>query len=205
MAKSNGFNLNLPSLDDLFTTEAEREDAKLEKVVLLTPEEISDFPNHPFQVRMDDAMKEMVQSVRENGVLVPALVRPKEGGGYEMVSGHRRKRAAELAGLQEISHRVSLGTDVFGNITRMDNALNGLEQRLESNREALERTKEQMETAKIEAEKPFPREGELREKSQRLAELTKLLKLDEKDRELLDSAPEEGDDVPTRKAACRER
>lgn len=102
MAKNNGLNLNLPSLDDLFTTEAEREDAKLEKVVLLPSEEISEFPNHPFQVRMDDAMKEMAQSVRENGVLVPALVRPKEGGGYEMVSGHRRKRAAELAGLQEI-------------------------------------------------------------------------------------------------------
>ncbi len=102
MAKNNGYNLNLPSLDDLFTTEAEREDAKLEKMVLLPPEDISEFPNHPFQVRMDDAMKEMAQSVRENGVLVPALVRPKEGGGYEMVSGHRRKRAAELAGLQEI-------------------------------------------------------------------------------------------------------
>lgn len=102
MAKNNGLNLNLPSLDDLFTTEAEREDAKLEKVVLLPPEEISEFPNHPFQVRMDDAMKEMAQSVRENGVLVPALVRPKVGGGYEMVSGHRRKRAAELAGLREI-------------------------------------------------------------------------------------------------------
>ena len=102
MAKNSGFNLNLPSLDDLFTTEAEREDANLEKVVLLPPEEISEFPNHPFQVRMDDAMKEMAQSVRENGVLVPALVRPKEGGGYEMVSGHRRKRAAELAGLREI-------------------------------------------------------------------------------------------------------
>ena len=104
-----------------------------------------------------------------------------------------------------LSHRVSLGTDVFGNITRLDNALNSLEQRLESSREALERTKEQMETAKAESGKPFPREQELREKSQRLAELTKLLKLDEKDRELLDSAPEEGDDVPTRKAACRER
>ncbi len=102
MAKNNGYNLNLPSLDDLFTTEAERADAKLEKVVLLPPEDISEFPNHPFQVRMDDAMQEMAQSVRENGVLVPALVRPKEGGGYEMVSGHRRKRAAELAGLQEI-------------------------------------------------------------------------------------------------------
>lgn len=102
MAKNNGYNLNLPSLDDLFTTEAERADAKLEKVVLLPPEDISEFPNHPFQVRMDDAMQEMAQSVRENGVLVPALVRLKEGGGYEMVSGHRRKRAAELAGLQEI-------------------------------------------------------------------------------------------------------
>lgn len=102
MAKNSDFNLNLPSLDDLFTTQAEREDAKLEKVVLLPPEEISEYPNHPFQVRMDNAMKEMVQSVRENGVLVPALVRPKEGCSYEMVSGHRRKRAAELAGLKVI-------------------------------------------------------------------------------------------------------
>ena len=104
-----------------------------------------------------------------------------------------------------LSHRVPLGTDVFGNITRLDNALNSLEQFLGSYRGALERTKEQLKTAKTEAEKPFDREAELREKSQRLAELTKLLKLDEKDRELLDSAPEEGDDVPTRKAACRER
>ena len=123
MAKSNGFNLNLPSLDDLFTTEAEREDAKLEKVVLLTPEEISDFPNHPFQVRMDDAMKEMVQSVRENGVLVPALVRPKEGGGYEMVSGHRRKRAAELAGLQEIPCIVRNLTDDQAIVIMVDSNL----------------------------------------------------------------------------------
>lgn len=104
-----------------------------------------------------------------------------------------------------LSHRVSLGTDVFGNITRLDNALNGLEQRLESNREALERTKEQMAVAKAESDKTFPREQELREKSQRLAELTKLLKLDEKDRELLDSAPDEGEIAPTRKVAERER
>ncbi len=104
-----------------------------------------------------------------------------------------------------LSHRVSLGTDVFGNITRLDNALNGLEQRLESNREALERTKEQMAVAKTEAEKPFPREQELRKKSQRLAELTKLLKLDEKDRELLDSAPDEGEEAPARKVVGRER
>ena len=104
-----------------------------------------------------------------------------------------------------LTHRVPLGTDVFGNITRLDNALNSLEQRLESNREALERTKEQMKTAKTEAEKPFPREGELKEKSQRLAELTKLLKLGEKDRELLDSAPEEGEVAPTRKVVGRDR
>ena len=123
MAKNNGYNLNLPSLDDLFTTEAEREDAKLEKVVLLPPEEISEFPNHPFQVRMDDAMQEMAQSVRENGVLVPALVRPKEGGGYEMVSGHRRKRAAELAGLQEIPCIVRDLTDDQAIIIMVDSNL----------------------------------------------------------------------------------
>ena len=104
-----------------------------------------------------------------------------------------------------LSHQVFLGTDVFGNITRLDNALNSLEQRLESSRDALERTKEQMAVAKAESEKPFPREGELREKSQRLAELTKLLKLDEKDRELLDSAPEEGENAPMREVVGRER
>ena len=104
-----------------------------------------------------------------------------------------------------LTHRVPLGTDVFGNITRLDNALNSLEQRLESSRETLERTKEQMETAKTEAEKSFPREGELREKSQRLAELTKLLKLDEKDRELLDAVPDEGEEAPSRKVVGRER
>ena len=123
MAKNSGFNLNLPSLDDLFTTESERADAKLEKVVLLPPEDISEFPNHPFQVRMDEAMKEMVQSVRENGVLVPALVRPKEGGGYEMVSGHRRKRAAELAGLQEIPCIVRNLTDDQAIVIMVDSNL----------------------------------------------------------------------------------
>lgn len=123
MAKNSGFNLNLPSLDDLFTTEAEREDAKQEKVVLLPAEEISEFPNHPFQVRMDDAMKEMAQSVRENGVLVPALVRPKVGGGYEMVSGHRRKRAAELAGLREIPCIVRNLTDDQAIVIMVDSNL----------------------------------------------------------------------------------
>ena len=123
MAKNNGYSLNLPSLDDLFTTEESRSEAKLERVYLLDTEEISDFPNHPFQVRMDEAMKEMVQSVRENGVLVPALVRPKESGGYEMVSGHRRKRAAELAGLREIPCIVRNLTDDQAIIIMVDSNL----------------------------------------------------------------------------------
>ena len=102
MAKSNGLNFNLPSVDDLFSTEEERAEARLEKVVNLSPSEISDFPNHPFKVRMDAAMQEMTESVKQYGVLVPALVRPKPEGGYEMVAGHRRKTAADLAGLAEI-------------------------------------------------------------------------------------------------------
>ena len=104
-----------------------------------------------------------------------------------------------------LSHTVALGTDIHGNITRLDNALNGMETRLQECRERLENTKGQMEAAKVEAEKPFPRAEELWEKSKRLAELTKLLKMDEKDRELLDSSPDEGDEPPERKVAGLER
>jgi len=89
--------LNLPSADDLFSTQEERDNAKLERVMELSLSEISDFPNHPFKVRMDAEMQEMAESVKQYGVLVPGLVRPKEGGGYEMVAGHRRKTASELA------------------------------------------------------------------------------------------------------------
>ena len=89
-------------LDDLFSTDESRAEAQLEKVVTLNPADISDFPNHPFKVRMDEEMLQMVESIKQHGVLVPALVRPKEKGRYEMVSGHRRKCAAELAELSEI-------------------------------------------------------------------------------------------------------
>lgn len=78
-------------LDDLFSTDESRAESQFEKVVTLNPAEISDFPNHPFKVKQDDAMAEMVESVRKYGVLVPALVRPKENGGYEMVAGHQAK------------------------------------------------------------------------------------------------------------------
>ena len=87
-------NLKLPSADDLFSTQDERDDAQRERVIDLPLSEISDFPNHPFKVRMDTEMQEMSESVRQYGVLVPGLVRPKEGGGYEMVAGHRRKTAS---------------------------------------------------------------------------------------------------------------
>lgn len=98
MAKNNALNFNLPSVDDLFSTEESRAEAKLERIVNLNPSEISNFPNHPFKVRMDSEMLELIDSVKQHGILLPALVRPKPEGGYEMVSGHRRKKAAELAG-----------------------------------------------------------------------------------------------------------
>ena len=88
----------LTSVDSLFTTQAQRDEAPLETVVQLPTEQISDFHNHPFKVLMDDKMAELVDSVRQYGILVPAIVRPAPDGGYQMVAGHRRKRASELAG-----------------------------------------------------------------------------------------------------------
>ena len=99
MVKNSASNL-LTSVDSLFTTQSERDEAKRETVIMLSPSEISDFPNHPFKVKMDESMTEMVESVKQYGVLLPALVRPKPDGGYEMVSGHRRKRASEIAGCE---------------------------------------------------------------------------------------------------------
>ena len=97
--KNSASNL-LTSVDSLFTTQSERDEAKRETVMMLSPAEISDFPNHPFKVRMDESMTEMVESVKQYGVLLPALIRPKPDGGYEMVSGHRRKRASGIAGCE---------------------------------------------------------------------------------------------------------
>ena len=123
MARNSALNFNLPSADDLFSTEEERAEARLEKVVNLSPAEISDFPNHPFKVRMDAAMQEMAESVKQYGVLVPTLVRPKRSGGYEMVAGHRRKKAADLAGLAEIPCIVRQLTDDEATIIMVDSNL----------------------------------------------------------------------------------
>ena len=98
MAKSREIKMPLPAADDLFSTQEQRDEAKRETVMDIPLEKISDFPNHPFKVKMDESMGEMIESIRQYGVLVPALVREKPEGGYEMVAGHRRKFASELAG-----------------------------------------------------------------------------------------------------------
>ena len=110
-------------LDDLFSTDESRAEAQLEKVVTLNPADISDFPSHPFKVKQDEAMAEMVDSVKQYGVLVPALVRPKADGGYEMVAGHRRKCAATLAGITEMPCIVRNLTDDEATIIMVDSNL----------------------------------------------------------------------------------
>ena len=102
MAKKNDITLNLPPVDDLFSTQEERDDAKKEKVMNIPLVDISDFPDHPFHVKQDEQMQSMVDSVLQYGVLVPALVRPMPDGTYQMIAGHRRKMASMLAGLEEM-------------------------------------------------------------------------------------------------------
>ena len=96
--KGNGRKIELASVDDLFSTEASRTDARREKVLEVPLSELHPFKNHPFRVRDDEAMLETAESVRQYGVLVPAIARPDPNGGYELIAGHRRRRASELAG-----------------------------------------------------------------------------------------------------------
>lgn len=97
--KMYGQNIHLPSLDNLFSSESDRQDAKLEKVQNLQLSELFPFKDHPFQIRDDEEMQKMVDSIKDHGVLTPAIVRPRPEGGYELVSGHRRHRGCTLAGL----------------------------------------------------------------------------------------------------------
>lgn len=114
---------DLLSVDSLFTTQAEREEEQKEKVVELPLNEISDFANHPFKVRMDADMMDLVESVRQYGVLVPSLVRPKPEGGYEAVAGHRRKMASELAGKATMPCIIRDLTDEEATIIMVDSNL----------------------------------------------------------------------------------
>ena len=122
MAKSNASEM-LTSLDSLFTTQEQRDEAKRDSVQDIPISQISDFPEHPFKVKQDEAMLEMAESVRQYGVLVPGLVRQLEAGSYQMVSGHRRKLASELAGRDTIPCIVRDLTDDEAVIIMVDSNL----------------------------------------------------------------------------------
>ena len=100
--RKSDFTLSTKSLDDLFSTQEERDEAKLAKIYDIPLELIDDFPDHPFKVRDDEDMTQLVESIKERGVITPATVTQKEDGRYELVSGHRRKRACELAGFETL-------------------------------------------------------------------------------------------------------
>ena len=113
----------LTSVDSMFTTQEERDNAQRSYVTDLPTAEISDFPDHPFKVRMDESMTELADSVKERGVLSPVLVRPLPDGGYQMVAGHRRKMAAELAGLPTVPCIIRELTDDEAIIIMVDSNL----------------------------------------------------------------------------------
>jgi len=113
----------LPSIDDLFTTQEERDSVDLEKVIHININEIDDFPEHPFKVIVNDEMNEMVDSIKQKGVLVPTIVRKKENGRYEMISGHRRKKASELLGMETVPCIVRDLTDEEATIIMVDSNL----------------------------------------------------------------------------------
>lgn len=108
------------SLDDLFTIQKERDEADLEKVVEIEISSIDDFPNHPFKVINNDDMEQMVESIKENGVLLPVIVRKKDNDRYEMISGHRRKFASKLAKLEKIPCIIKELTDEEATIIMVD-------------------------------------------------------------------------------------
>ena len=113
----------LTSVDDLFTTQEERDEAKRETIMEIPLSQISDFPNHPFKVKMDESMSDLVESVKSYGVLSPVIVRPKDNGEYEMIAGHRRKRASKLAGKNSIKCIVQDVTDDEAIILMVDSNL----------------------------------------------------------------------------------
>ena len=106
MAKSRGSKIELTAYDDLFETDESRAEANLSKIREIPIAEIDEFPDHPFKVLMDEDMEQLVDSVRRSGVMTPATVRQKEDGRYELISGHRRKKACELAGLETLKCEV---------------------------------------------------------------------------------------------------
>lgn len=121
--KEKEIRIHLPKIDDIFKSNEQLEDEKLDKVRIIPVDKIDDFPNHPFKILVNDEMQEMVDSIKEKGVLVPTIVRQKEDGRYEMISGHRRKKASELAKLDTIPCIVRNLTDDEATIIMVDSNL----------------------------------------------------------------------------------
>ena len=115
--------ISLTSYDDLFETDESREDLKRERLMEIPISQICDFPDHPYKVKDDESMMELVESIRTRGLIQPVLVRPLENGKYEMVSGHRRKRAFELANIEKIPARVMELTRDEANLSMVDSNL----------------------------------------------------------------------------------
>ena len=121
MSKKSINDIRVPTYDDLFTNEEQRQEAKLEKIMEVPVEDIQEFKNHPFRVRNDEQMSELVKSISENGILVPVLIRPHPNGhGYEMISGHRRMNAAMVNGQEKIQAIVRELTDDQATIIMVD-------------------------------------------------------------------------------------
>ena len=132
MAKNNELDFNLPSVDDLFEPAQGKDLGELKKIIPIKIKDISDFPNHPFRVVDDEKMNDMVKSVQERGIMFPAIVRPKADGCYEMISGHRRKRACELAQIDEIPCIIRNLTDEEATIFMVDTNIQQREEILPS-------------------------------------------------------------------------
>ena len=107
MARHSAANIELSAFDDLFETDESRADLKRERLIEIPATEIQDFPEHPYQVRDDESMMELVESIKEKGLINPVMVRPLPDGKYEMIAGHRRKRACEIAGIETVMARVT--------------------------------------------------------------------------------------------------
>lgn len=132
MSKNSELKFNLPSVDDLFEPVQGKDVLDIKKIIPIPIKDITDFPEHPFKVIDDDRMQDMVKSVKENGIMLPAIVRPKENGGYEMISGHRRKRACQLAKLEEIPCIIKDLTDEEATILMVDTNIQQREEILPS-------------------------------------------------------------------------
>lgn len=227
--------LGLTGYDELFANDEERKVNKLPRIFDIPISEIDDFPDHPFKVKIDEDMDQLVQSIKERGIIngfssmimAGGTVTDKKAAGEAIIGlcksmtnpdpihiGEYRgfdmelffdsfSREYKITLKHELRHTVTLGTDIFGNIQRLDNALNSFQEKLTACEAQLENTKVQLENAKLEVQKPFPQEDELKTKTARLNELNAMLNLDKRENEIVDG--ERAEEEPSRSSDDRER